>query len=127
MYECHNIIFQEQLKRFQYQQLVQQVELICSINTILNKLPKPLKGSGQACRYKVHRTASYGNTKMKVKQNKKMACMMYGTEVEDIKKPSGDLELGYRNANRENLNSLFGIDVMIPKRIMSLIYEREKE
>ena len=52
---------------------------------------------------------------------------MYGTEVEDIKKPSGDLELGYSNTNRENLNLLFGIDVMIPKKIMSLIYEREKE
>ena len=115
------------MKRFQYQQLVQQVELISSINTILNKLPKPLKGSGQACRYKVHRTATYGNTKMKLKQNKKMACKMYGTEVEDIKKPCSDLELGQRYSNRENLNSLFGIDVMIPKKIMSLIYEREKE
>ena len=72
------------------------------------------------------RTASYGNTKMKVKQNKKMACKMYGTEVEHFQKPKGDLELGYRYPSRECVSISPGIEVMIPKKIMILIYEREK-
>ena len=79
----------------------------------------------------MQRTASYGNTKMKVKQSKKMPCKMFGTEVENFNKPSGDLfftgdlELGFRHPSRENLGST-GTEVMIPKKIMSLIYEREK-
>ena len=55
-----------------------------------------------------------------------MACKMYGTEVEHFQKPKGDLELGYRYPSRECVSISPGIEVMIPKKIMILIYEREK-
>lgn len=102
------------------------MDLINSINSILKNLPRALHGIGPACRNKMQRTASYGNNKMKVKQNKKMACKMFGTEVQSFNKPSGDLELGFRYPSRDNLSGSMGTEVMIPKKIMSLIYEREK-